>query len=381
MRTNNSWIHLLREEDSHCLSDSLREKDEFGGIDVGWLSQMIPFIQEFSSPGDLILDPFAGLGTTLIAAQLEGRKSHGIEVESSRIPLIQARWRECGFEAEAEVSHGDCVGILIDNYLSDSKSQIDLCLSSVPYFGSEWKGLAEEGQLYGAKNYSDYLDYMKNLFFLLREVLKDDAHLVLMAENIRKENGQLLPLAWDLGKVLSRYFDLYDERIICYSKQAETSSAPSLQTNRAHEYALIAKNSQHGVSENKGLQFLENLHTQGLSFFVYGGFAALIRGEKTETKDIDLIFQNTEATKKTVLNFFWDSDFDLYRNKRLLIRSELSSALTEFRYIRCINEEQIGQVDLVFLDENEFNKINGLSSHRFVANQDIYLNSQWQLEC
>lgn len=36
-------------------------------------------IEELSEPGDLVLDPFCGSGTTLIAAQELGRNSVGIE--------------------------------------------------------------------------------------------------------------------------------------------------------------------------------------------------------------------------------------------------------------------------------------------------------------
>ena len=39
------------------------------------------FIRHFSNPGDTILDPFCGVGTSLYVARLLGRKSIGIEID------------------------------------------------------------------------------------------------------------------------------------------------------------------------------------------------------------------------------------------------------------------------------------------------------------
>lgn len=47
-----------------------------------------------SVPGDLVLDPFAGSGTTLVTAQLKGRRWTGIEIESVE-PILE-RFRTLG---------------------------------------------------------------------------------------------------------------------------------------------------------------------------------------------------------------------------------------------------------------------------------------------
>ena len=46
------------------------------------LSVLEPLIRSFSQPGDLVLDAFAGSGSTLVAAALSGRRYLGIELET-----------------------------------------------------------------------------------------------------------------------------------------------------------------------------------------------------------------------------------------------------------------------------------------------------------
>ncbi|MGG5492758.1 DNA methyltransferase [Ochrobactrum sp. BD61] len=43
---------------------------------------LIPLIEAFTKPGDLVLDPFCGSGSTLAAAQQLGRDWIGIDLDS-----------------------------------------------------------------------------------------------------------------------------------------------------------------------------------------------------------------------------------------------------------------------------------------------------------
>ena len=60
-----------------------------------WLVRMV------TPPGGVVLDPFAGSGTTLEAAMLEGFDSIGIEREADYLPLIHARIERATTEMEA----------------------------------------------------------------------------------------------------------------------------------------------------------------------------------------------------------------------------------------------------------------------------------------
>jgi site-specific DNA-methyltransferase (adenine-specific) len=50
-----------------------------------------PLVECFSQPGDTVLDPFAGSGSTLVAAALTGRRYLGIELEAKYCDLARKR--------------------------------------------------------------------------------------------------------------------------------------------------------------------------------------------------------------------------------------------------------------------------------------------------
>lgn len=55
------------------------------------VSILAPLVEAFSQPGDLVLDPFAGVGSTLVAAALLKRHYLGIELEASYCQLAERR--------------------------------------------------------------------------------------------------------------------------------------------------------------------------------------------------------------------------------------------------------------------------------------------------
>jgi hypothetical protein len=52
------------------------------------------FIQAYTDAGDVIFDPFIGSGTTLIAAETEGRRAFGCEISPAYCDLAVRRWEE-----------------------------------------------------------------------------------------------------------------------------------------------------------------------------------------------------------------------------------------------------------------------------------------------
>ena len=51
-------------------------------------------IRNSSRPGNVVLDPFGGSGTTLIAAEKSGRIARLIELDPKYVDVIVRRWEE-----------------------------------------------------------------------------------------------------------------------------------------------------------------------------------------------------------------------------------------------------------------------------------------------
>lgn len=55
------------------------------------LAGMRALVRDYSRPGDVVVDPFAGTGTTLVAAKVEGRQSCGAEVDPATFAIAKRR--------------------------------------------------------------------------------------------------------------------------------------------------------------------------------------------------------------------------------------------------------------------------------------------------
>jgi len=74
------------------------------------VSILRPLIESFSRPGDLVLDPFAGSGSTCVAAALCGRRFLGVELDTNYHRLAVARLAE--FEQHVKSAPRDMVSTL-----------------------------------------------------------------------------------------------------------------------------------------------------------------------------------------------------------------------------------------------------------------------------
>ena len=61
-------------------------------------------IENNSSPGQAVYDPFVGSGTTIIAAEMTGRACHAIEIDPTYVDVAVLRWQNF---TGAQATHAD----------------------------------------------------------------------------------------------------------------------------------------------------------------------------------------------------------------------------------------------------------------------------------
>jgi DNA modification methylase len=158
-------------------------------------------VEEYTSPGDEVLDPFAGFGTTLdVCAQL-GRRAVGIELLAERVAAIRQRLAGKATIIEGDARHLDEFGL----------GTFELCLTSPPYMSALDH---PDNPLTGYNTvdgyYPTYLAELSRVFAAVAERLRPRGHLVINAANIR--NGDVVtPLAWDIARAVSAHLSLRAE--------------------------------------------------------------------------------------------------------------------------------------------------------------------------
>ncbi len=162
-------------------------------------------IELLSGPGDLVLDPFAGYGTTLAVASRLGRRAIGIELLPERVALIRER------ASATTVIEGDSRGL--HQLVTEP---VDLCLTSPPYMTANahpHNPLTAYEILDG--DYRTYLEHLTQLARTVRDLLRPGGHLVVNVANIRHES-HTTALAWDVARAVGGVLPFLGETVIVW---------------------------------------------------------------------------------------------------------------------------------------------------------------------
>ena len=162
-------------------------------------------IERLTDPGDIVIDPFAGYGTTLAVASRLGRRAIGVELLPERVALIRAR------APASTVIEGDARGLhqLVTG-------PVDLCLTSPPYMTANahpHNPLTAYETVDG--DYRTYLEHLTQLARTVRDLLRPGGHLVVNVANIR-HGGHTTALAWDVARTVGRVLPFLGETVIVW---------------------------------------------------------------------------------------------------------------------------------------------------------------------
>lgn len=165
-------------------------------------------IVHYSSPGEMVLDPFAGWGTTLVVAEKLGRSAIGVELVRERVAAIKRRVSPSAVVLQADARDLDNLHL----------GQIDLCFTSPPYMNAidhPQNPLTAYSTLDG--NYNTYLTELTGVFIAVSRHLRTGGHLVINAANIR--TGEIVtPLAWDIAHAMNPHLAFRGETYLAWDQ-------------------------------------------------------------------------------------------------------------------------------------------------------------------
>ncbi|HKY55291.1 MAG TPA: DNA methyltransferase [Anaerolineales bacterium] len=165
------------------------------------------WINELSEKGQVVFDPFAGFGTTLLVAEEAGRLGYGIEYSKPKVDYVQQL-----LENPDHLIHGDSRK-LMDYELP----LIDLCFTSPPYTNQNDTENPFVDYRQKGFDYPSYLREMSNIFSQVAQKMNLSGHMVIEASNLKKM-GQVTTLAWDIAREVSQIFHFEGETVICWDE-------------------------------------------------------------------------------------------------------------------------------------------------------------------
>lgn len=228
------------------------------------------FVSFFTRKGELVVDPFVGTGSTLLAALETGRSAIGFDIVKKYADISKDRVKDAlarnGTLEKARKSGPSWAKIIKADSAKLSKvwkrkgfPPADYCITSPPYWNQlrkshmRQKGRAEKGldttysddpdEIGNIEDYHDFLSALKRAFDEVYMVMKPKGYLTIITNNVFCD-GRMYPLAFDTVSTLSQEpfgWTPKDEKVWC---QDDKTLLPlgvfnAWVGNRHHQYCLI----------------------------------------------------------------------------------------------------------------------------------------------
>lgn len=177
---------------------------EFRGEDVRFSESLAEhFIQQYSLPGDVVFDPFAGYGTTLYVAERLNRIAYGVELDKRRVEYARTL-----LKYPDHLIHGDA------RHLGEyALPRFDFSLTSPPYMNKNDREDPFTAYTQPGKGYATYLQDLQQIYVQMRQLMKPGSRLMIEAANL-KVNNEVTTLAWDIANVVGQVLAFEGEIIL-----------------------------------------------------------------------------------------------------------------------------------------------------------------------
>lgn len=177
-------------------------------------------LEDLTRPGDRVLDPFAGFGTTLQVAEAMGRQAVGVELLPERCAAAAAA-APASTVMQGEARH---LSHLVDG-------PFDLVLTAPPYMAADDGPEDPLSGYKGASSYKSYLVELRGILAQCLDLLTPQGHIVVNVANI-DSGAHFTPLAWDVGRLLGEVGRLTQDVFVCWDRSWH---------DLAGDYLLVAR--------------------------------------------------------------------------------------------------------------------------------------------
>lgn len=202
----------------------------------------------------IILDPFAGVGSTLLAAKRLGKYGIGIELSPHFAEIARTRCERLTLfdEAAGQATIHTANAFELLDYVGEHT--VDLVVTSPPYWDilnqkrtADHKDTRHYGNAAGdlgtIANYKEFLHQLQRVFELVYTTLRPGAYCCIIVMDIRKKN-RFYPFHSDIAACMQDIGLIYDDLIIWDRRHEYNNMRPLgypgvFRVNKAHEYIVI----------------------------------------------------------------------------------------------------------------------------------------------
>jgi DNA modification methylase len=179
---------------------------EFQDDDVRFSESIVEyFLHEFTCENDIVFDPFAGYGTTLLVAEAMGRIPLGIEYDERRVRYVRSKLKQ-----PDKIILGDSRQLL-----SYALPAFDFSITSLPYMSKYDTENPFTAYTSKGDGYTGYLKDIRSIYKQIKQLMAFEAKIVIEVANI-KNRDSVTTLAWDIAKEISSVLHFEGEVVLAW---------------------------------------------------------------------------------------------------------------------------------------------------------------------